>query len=551
MRLLWSCLLVLWAFSCSARDVVQCRVDANCDRSSEGACLQHQSAMFFCAYRDPTCPGFRWSDLDVADEIRGKCVADAEPPSASLIAPTAAEDVAPAQVLAVRFSERVPEGAISPSSIFLENAALETIPVEMRLTAQDLTITPHRPLDPRTDHRLVLNEGVTDFAGHSLSPTRWLFRTRSAAWGATQRVFSDDTRASDEFSFGSFGGATVAVWAARVVSDSLWATEVWAAFHQDGIWLPAKMLSGAPDLMTNHVSVASTSEEIIAVWQQSESGASKVLWTSARKDASWKAPQPLALGAEDPKVATLASGELIALWWQGPELKSSTYTSQRGWSPAVLVASTASLGSVSSLVSSPSGAYALWNSSNELNVSELTSAGWQPPQPIASGSVSRASLVVSPNGPIVLWQANGWFVRQRENGAWGVPRRVDSETSPATYAAIAQTSSHTIVVWSENQLMNYITKHHGRPWGQMIRHPSSMSGIIYLEAASSAGRAMFSWMTSAGTYASEFNASYGWSPAEIANSTQSASRLFHDSELNLYLLSWSNQGIGLSTREFK
>lgn len=78
-----------------------------------------------------------------------------------------------------------------------------------------------------------------------------------------------------------------------------------------------------------------------------------------------------------------------------------------------------------------------------------------------------------------------------------------------------------------------------------------MSGIIYLEAASSAGRAMFSWMTSAGTYASEFNASYGWSPAEIANSTQSASRLFHDSALNLYLLSWSNQGIGLSTREFK
>jgi hypothetical protein len=61
--------------ACNARRDVQCEQDANCDLSGGGLCLkvlatQHQ----WCAYPDSACTdGYRYSDLDVGDDVSGAC----------------------------------------------------------------------------------------------------------------------------------------------------------------------------------------------------------------------------------------------------------------------------------------------------------------------------------------------------------------------------------------------------------------------------------------------------------------------------------------------
>lgn len=72
----WSLAIVVATTACSGRQNVQCEQDSNCDLSGGGVCtLNAATGNHWCAYPDPECPsGYRYSDLDVGDDVGGKCV---------------------------------------------------------------------------------------------------------------------------------------------------------------------------------------------------------------------------------------------------------------------------------------------------------------------------------------------------------------------------------------------------------------------------------------------------------------------------------------------
>ncbi len=76
-RWLLVALAVSWSCFPAAQDV-QCLEDANCNRFTDGVCRSAASGNRWCSYPDAVCPsGYRYSDLDVGDEVSGACT---EPP---------------------------------------------------------------------------------------------------------------------------------------------------------------------------------------------------------------------------------------------------------------------------------------------------------------------------------------------------------------------------------------------------------------------------------------------------------------------------------------
>lgn len=76
-KLCWWVVAFASAACSGPSNAVQCEMNANCDLTSGGMCIEAPGGNQWCAYPDPACPaGYRYSDQSVGDGLAGECVAD-------------------------------------------------------------------------------------------------------------------------------------------------------------------------------------------------------------------------------------------------------------------------------------------------------------------------------------------------------------------------------------------------------------------------------------------------------------------------------------------
>ncbi len=242
-----------------------------------------------------------------------------------------------------------------------------------------------------------------------------------------------------------------------------------------GAWLPSQAIS-APGIgwpLGAHVEFAGDGSAT-AIWYRPVGYGDLRIETSVRPASSgeWQPSVEIGRGA-NPDIAVQPDGSAVAVWSARPgdyAIQAAVRGSDGIWEPPATLSGPAYVFGVYPRVAvdGAGNATALWSRMRQDQVMALESAsrpfgsaGWQPPDTIATGRVygyfqgiSHAGLAISPAGNLVTaweqWDGNSWVraAYRVPGGSWPTPQDLSQRSENLDPVVAANLAGDALVLWS-------------------------------------------------------------------------------------------------------
>lgn len=557
--------------ACGSGGSVQCKDNSSCDLASGGMCLGNPGTTHqWCGYPDADCPsGYRWSELDVGDGVGGRCVdpraLDKTPPIITGRNPAPeSQEVSPAEVISVMFSEEIEPMSITASSLRLEDQSGRAVDVVAVTRGSEVVLAPKVPLDPRLSYRVTVTGEVTDLAGNGVPETSfWEFRTRAATWSAPVLLENEQRKKAVSIDVAAAGGVIVAAWASATCVNTTCGlvNEVWAAVRKGGVWGTPTKLSTATDRIVGIRVGASATGRAIAVWGEDGVSGPGKLYASHFDGTSWASSVPLQQNRDrsirPAQVVAPNDGSFFVVWtdlllptrstfWAARHLPTTGWQAAAGvqiddgqdhWGPA--------------LATSGDSIAMLWDvqSTREISFSQISGVSGTDPAPIAT-TPAKPMLIAIATGAAqatALWGTDHVMARSQTNGVWDAPTQLDEPSRPPpTFAAkagsnLAYTDRGTVIaVWATATDTWQAVRPAGQTWGPSFSIDNAADPVEDLQLAAGRSRALALWRTS-DVIANEYNDASGWHGAAasgVSTAPVAALAIAYDTETNTFVAVW-------------
>ncbi len=242
-----------------------------------------------------------------------------------------------------------------------------------------------------------------------------------------------------------------------------------------GSWLPSQAISapGTGWPLGAHVAFAGDGSAT-AIWYRPVGYGDLRIETSVRPASSgeWQPSVEIGRGA-NPDIAVQPDGSAVAVWsaWPGDyAIQAAVRGSDGIWAPPATLSGPAYIFSVFPRVAvdGAGNATALWSRMRQDQVMALESAsrpfgsaGWEPPDTIATGRVygyiqgiSHAGLAVDPAGNLVTaweqWDGSPWVraAYRVPGGSWQAPQELSQRSENLDPVVAVDLAGDALVLWS-------------------------------------------------------------------------------------------------------
>lgn len=530
---------ILMLLACKPSGTVQCDTNESCNAETGGVCLSNPGTEHrWCGYPDAVCmSGFRWSDLDVGDDIGGRCVdlsvIDHTPPEITGRTPAPNEQFAsPTVVLSVTFSEKIDPSSATTETVALHEDGGRALSIRVATNGSVISLGTDSPLDPRRTYRITLTAGIQDLAGNNLpSDTSWTFQTKEASWKPQALIESEQGKSANyPIGAASSNGVLIASWAFSPCNASRQcelSNEIWAAVRKNEVWAPAVRIS-LPTLQafTPLVAVDGQGRGVV-LWTQREADGSYYLM-SARYDGAWAAPVivesfGLTSSPGTPTVAGDTAGNVFALWTrQGGlyPLYAAHFTAAGGWEAPKRIDVIDSVATQFALASlGGNSAAAVWWQEGKSRVSKFEAGAWSAPSdgPSMSSPIS-ISLAAHAGELTAVWRASGLWSSRLAGRTWEASVRIDDPSAPAPPVGDRRdlhylANGTALTAWAAGNDARQATRPAGQGWGLSVPIEPFNNFVSGLSLAAGGTRALAVFQSGDLT-SNEYNPSGGWKGAE-------------------------------------
>jgi Bacterial Ig-like domain len=535
--------LALSLWSCKPSGSVQCDDNAMCNRATGGVCLENpETGNQWCTYPELECPsGFRWSDLDVGDDVSGLCVAlnatDFTPPVVVSRTPSPDEQAAsPSTVISVTFSEKIDAASVTSESIQVQLDGGGAVPAQTLANGDSVVIATATPLDPRRTYKIFISTDVRDLAGNKLAePVSWAFRTRDPSWKGQTLLEREQGKSVYDVHADAANGLVVAVWTFSSCTDSQHCDlpkEIWAAVQKNGVWLAAVPIGVSTYFASSPRVAVDGLGRAVAIWGQRDTGSGTHLMTSSYDGTVWSQADFLErMDQGDVQLQAITSdraGSFFATWERVESVagqvqlhvRAARYTANVGWSSPKRIDNLEPAASYPAVVSTaPGEAIVVWRQDGKIRLASYRAGAWSGPSDGPTANPSCITLAARNSEVTAVWKAGGGVYASRyQNDTWELP-----STLHPTNGAVASCVNHQdtyylsdgtlITAWTTGTNVLQATRVLGSNWGLSLPILSGNAFASNVRLAASGSRA-FGMFYSSELLSNEYSPSLGWRGAE-------------------------------------